>query len=510
MEDLNLPNEKLPNILLILADQHRYDCIGYSNTYPINTPNLDKLAKEGAWFTNAYTPLPVCCPSRQSMLNGRRPETFGALWNYTSGINVQALKQDEYTWVKDIRENGYRTAHIGKWNVNPEYGPTYYGFDDYVSDSEYNDFRKKQYPDIKFCNGYFGELDPIPLEDSHTHWLANKTIQMVERYNSKNANKNISFNNTNNNCYNKNNQPWLISLDFTEPHLPCRPSEPFASMYNPSEIPTWPTFVDNFQNKPYIQKQQLNSWNIENYTWDDWAPIVARYYGVISQMDDAIGKVINKLDSLGLEDNTIVIYTADHGDMCGSHGMIDKHYVLYDDIVKVPFMVKWPKKIESGTIQNKFVCHSLDIAPTIIDIVKLFCEQQAESTENNKNQDNENMGNRNNFQGKSLLPLLMGKKVDDWRSFVVSTYNGQQFGLYTQRMIRTDTWKYIWNATDIDELYNLEDDPNELCNLIYDTKYSSLLKKLRWLLYEELLKDKDSLIVGNEWIKNQLIGGKIL
>jgi arylsulfatase A-like enzyme len=402
--------KKLPNILLILADQHRYDCIGYSNIYPINTPNIDKLAKHGMWFTNAYTPIPVCCPARQSMLNGRRPETFGALWNYNNGLKVSTLTPSDYTWVRDIKDYGYHTAHIGKWSINPEYSPNYFGFDDYVSDSEYNEFRKEEYPHIKFSNGFFGETNPIPLKHSHTHWIADKAIQMIEQYtnmslysndkiniknNTKSSTNNITKNSSNNQDDNKRNnkdyhnnginndnkeRPWMMSIDFSEPHLPCRPSEPFAGMYDSSSIPIWPSFEENFNNKPYIQQQQLYSWGIENFAWNDWAPIVARYYGIISQMDDAIGRIMDKLDSLGIANNTIVLYSADHGDMCGSHRMIDKHYVLYDDIVKVPLIARWPGVIGSGAVCNNFVCHSLDIPPTILDIAGIIGKEFFQGT----------------------------------------------------------------------------------------------------------------------------------
>jgi len=498
-----------------MADQHRYDCVGYSNIWPIRTPNLDKLAEEGVWFTNAYTPTPVCCPARQSMLVGRRPETFGALWNYTFGMSVKSLNPDEYTWVKHIREKGYKTAHIGKWNINPDYNPNYYGFDYFIFDSEYSEFRKEKYPNIKFTKGYFGEIDPVPVEDSHTHWLANKTIELIEQFNEKNSNS-------------EDKSPWMISLNFSEPHPPCRPSEPFASMYNPLFVPMWPSFDENFDSKPYIQKQQLLSWDIENFTWNDWAPIVARYYGIISQIDDAIGMILNKIDNIGLKDNTIIIYTTDHGDMCGSHRMMDKHYVLYDDIVKVPLIVRWPTKIKKGVKENNFVCHSLDLPPTIIDMVE-SCEKElahdfeneickGETCNNTKNSSTNNkiQNNKMNprFQGKSIVPLILDEKADNWRNFVVSTYNGQQFGLYSQRMIRTNNWKYIWNCTDIDEIYNLDDDPWELRNLIgeskHDRKISAVLKDLRLLLYEELVKDEDDLVMNNEWVKNQLVRQKIL
>jgi arylsulfatase A-like enzyme len=130
-----------------------------------------------------------------------------------------------------------------------------------------------------------------------------------------------------------------------EPHPPYRPAQAFDEKYSAEDIPRWGSFDDMFAGKPYIQKQQLLSWGIEHYGWNEWVPIVARYYAVISQMDDAIGRVLRVLDELGMKGNTIVVYTSDHGDMCGSHLMMDKHYVMYDDVVRVPLIVLWPRNI---------------------------------------------------------------------------------------------------------------------------------------------------------------------
>lgn len=458
-----------PNILFILADQQRYDCIGKSNRYPVKTPNIDALAAEGVWFSNAFSPIPVCCPARQSMLRGKRAESFGALWNYKNGLQVSALEPTDYTWVKDLQKHGYSTGHIGKWSIHPHHNPDQYGFTNDIKESEYSAFRKKTYPNVAFHNGFLGEIDPVPLEDARTHWMAKKAVSMIKEYSLEDT-------------------PWLLSMDFPEPHLPCRPSGKFAEMYDPKDIPEWGSFPDTFMNKPYIQKQQLVSWNIENYTWEDWAPIVARYYGTISQVDDAIGIVLCALDQLGLKEDTIVIYSADHGDMCGGHRMLDKHYVLYDDNTHIPLVIRWPGKIAKGHDCSEFVCHSLDIPPTILECIDIELQDD--------------------FTGRSLLPLMKGEKVSDWRKEVVSTYNGQQFGLYTQRMIRDKNWKYIWNTTDVDELYNLEQDPNELVNVIHRIENYGLIQSYRQKLYEVLVREGDDLVIGNDWLKNQLLNGK--
>lgn len=461
--------DKKPNILMILTDQQRYDCIGHSHDYPVKTPNIDKLADEGVWFSNAFTPIPVCCPARQSMFAGRRAETFGTLWNFNNGLKTGSLNPKDYNWIRDLKDNGYNTGHVGKWSISPEYTPKDFGFQEFISEKEYEVLRVEKYPEVKYQNGFFGEEDAIPILDSRTHFIANKSTEMLEGFRRK-------------------DEPWLLCVDFPEPHLPCRPASIFSDMYKPEAIKPWRNFNETFKNKPYIQKQQLYSWGIESYNWEDWAPIVSRYYSMVSQVDDAIGILLSRLYKMGLSENTVVIYSADHGDMCGGHKMMDKHYVLYDDIVKVPLVIKWPNKIKAGMDCSKFVCHSLDIPPTILELAGLPLKDF--------------------FQGKSLVPLLQGEEPLDWRKEVVSTYNGQQFGLYTQRMIRNTDWKYIWNTTDMDELYNLKEDPEELINVIYETDNKNIIEDLRKKLYKELIKDEDDLVLNNEWIKTQLWKGK--
>lgn len=463
-----------PNILLITADQLRQDCVGYSNAYPVRTPNLDSLAAEGTAFVQAYSHIPVCCPARQSLLRGKRAETFGALWNYSGALPVGALKPDEFTWSNSLRDNGYETVFMGKWGVHPEYGPHKYGYSHAILEKEYIDFARSRYPAVTYTNGYFGEPDPIPLEDSSTHWFASRAVEQIERLQAT-------------------DRPWHLALHFSEPHLPCRPAGRFASMYDPAEVPEWAGFHETFAGKPYIQKQQLLNWGIEKFEWSDWAPIVARYYGVISQLDDAIGQVLRGLDASGGAADTIVVFTADHGDMCGSHRMMDKHYILYDDVVHVPLVIRYPPSAQDegkgGRSRcDKFVYNFLDLAPTFLEAAGLTEDDPGD------------------LHGRSLLGLVRGQAPDDWRDSVVASYNGQQFGLYTQRMIRTDRWKYVWNTTDVDELYDLIADPAELVNRIEDDAVSDTIRVLRGKLYDRLLEDGDAL-VANEWTRRQLLGG---
>jgi arylsulfatase A-like enzyme len=403
-------------------------------------------------------------------LHGRRAETFGALWNFSGALPVASLTPEHYTWTKSLADNGYVSTFLGKWGVHPTKDATAFGYDTYIGESEYRRFMKARYPDVAYSNGFFGETDPIPLEDAGTHWLAAQAVEAMERMQAS-------------------GDPWHMAVHFPEPHLPCRPAGKFADMYDPKTIPEWAGFRDTFDGKPYIQYQQLLNWGIEHYTWADWAPIVARYYGIISQMDEAVGRVLDALERLGAADDTIVIFTADHGDMCGSHRMMDKHYILYDDVVHVPLIIRYPQLIRQTVTRGEPVYNLLDMAPTLLELVGLqACDP-------------------GNLQGRSLVPLLAGDEpLPEWRDCVVASYNGQQFGLYTQRMIRTSEWKYIWNLTDTDELYHLTEDPAELVNRIDDPDNAALIAELRRRLYDTLLADGDA-AVANEWMRRQLKQG---
>lgn len=462
---------KQPNILLIMVDQQRYDCLGHSRDYPVQTPHLDKLAEQGMWFTHAFTPIPLCSPARQAFMAGRRAESLGTLWNYNLGPHIPDLSPDIYVWTRDLLNNGYRNGHIGKWHVSEHHDPRAFGYETYIGEDQYNHFRKSLYPEQPLLHTFPSYVDTVPVEHSRTHWLAEQAIQVMKSYQQQGG-------------------PWHVRLDLTDPHPPYVPNRVFADLYEPEHIPKWRSFHDSFEGKPYIQRQQLVTWEIDHYKWEDWAPIVAHYYAHITQTDDAIGKLLAALEESGEAENTLVIYTTDHGDMCGSHGMFDKHCVMYDDIVRVPMIIRWPGVVQAGSNCDAMVCNLLDLVPTLLEAAGLPLPEV-------------------NLHGRSLMPLLQGITPEDWPEQVVSTYNGQQFGLYIQRMLRTKDWKYIWNPTDVDELYDLQKDPEELHNVIDNVNLTTMVSEFRARLYQLLLNDEDR-TVNNMWVRNQLIKGRKL
>jgi arylsulfatase A-like enzyme len=462
-----------PNILLIQVDQQRYDSLGFTGHPLVKTPNLDALAARGMQFDSAYTPLPSCCPARQTLLSGVMPEQHEGLWNYGGGgsLPVRGFSPDRPVWVRQLREAGYRTAYFGKWHVNPELDPTHFGFESFEEpphDNYMTPHKAVKYPvaNNPWPEFPIGNYETLPVDQCHTHVLARKCIDKIEELEQGDA-------------------PWHIRLDFSEPHLPCVPAEPFASMFPPETIPPWGNFEEDFKGKPYIQQQQIRNWCLEHWTWNEWSVYLSGYFGIIAQVDDAIGRVLRLLEQRGLMKDTLIIYTTDHGDAAGSHRMIDKHYVMYEEETHVPLVLRWDGVIPAGSVCRDFVSHFLDLPPTLLELLGMPVPEV--------------------YQGLSFLPQLQGRPAENPREFAFSSYNGQQFGLYCQRMIRDRNYKYVWNATDTDECYDLENDPFEMNNLAYQNEDSELCRKYRKKVHEVFAELNDPLVTGL-WNRRWLTG----
>lgn len=454
-----------PNILLIHSDQHRYDCIGTHDHPLLQTPNLDRLAAEGIDFTHAFCSSPICCPARASMLTGQWPVQHGLLFTEIAEA-YRPMKRDRPTFSQLLRDAGYYLGYVGKWHVDEVATPLDFGFHDYIPEAAYTEWRAGQ--GLRPCahhNGWFGEADPaIGPEQSRIAWAADETRRLMRQAAAT-------------------GQPFFIRWDPSEPHLPNVVPEPYASLYPPEEIPPWPNFGDPLWGKPTIQRTQLRNWDVEGWPWSRWAPTVGRYLGEITLLDHQIGRVLAELDALGVAGNTLVVYTTDHGDMCGAHGMMDKHYVMYDDVVRVPLIMRWPGVVAAGQVNDMFVSSAIDLAST-------FCHAAG-------------LPIPGTFKGESLLRSATEGRQENPRPDIYSTYFGNQFGLYSQRMVRDRRWKFIWNPTAEDELYDLAMDPAELHNLTGDPAASAELDRLRARMVWWLRHTDDPLL--NPWTERQLL-----
>lgn len=443
-----------PNVLFIVCDQLRYDSVGYAGLEPVKTPNIDRLAEEGLFFQNAYTPFPVCAPSRQSMLTGVQPESLGVLCNYNflpgNGANPAVP-----TWVSELKKAGYRCGFAGHWDASPHGNENAFGYETIFNSEAYAREIHAKYGSIQYENSWFGCANPIAFEDTKTFRICDSVSGFIRE---------------------ANGEPWHVWLDIVDPHLPCRPSSPYDTMYRAEDMMPWSGFGDTLRNKPYIQRKQIENWHLENYTWDHFAQTKAYYFGMITQTDAAIGRVLDTLRDTGQYDNTLIILLADHGDTCGDHGMMDKHYILYDSVVHVPFIIRYPSL--GHAVCDKFVCSSLDVAPTVEKLVGLTAESPR--------------------HGHAVTDYLDGTETPD---FAVFSSNGQQFGLFTQRGIRTDRYKYIWNFTDTDEFYDLTLNPGEKINRVSDPAYKEIIASLGRKLFAELQRRGDPFATG--WVEWQ-------
>jgi len=454
------------NILFIHSDQHRYDCLGSTGHPVIQTPNLDRLAAEGTSFRHAFTPIPICSAARASLLTGSWPSTHRAI-GIPSCEFYQPAVPNLPVLTELLHKEGYQTRWVGKFHGEVSGGPKDHGVDDYAGIGDYRKWRQEQgLPELSRKSGLFGEADrETAPTDSSLAWQADRTIAMLDA------------------CL-EDGRPFLLRWDPPEPHLPCRPTAPFADRYDPESLPQWPSFPDPLKNKPRVQSRQLEIWGLENWTWEQFSPIVQRYYGIISELDYHIGRVLAAFEERGLLDDSLIIYSSDHGDFCGGHGMMDKHFSMYDDIVRVPLIIRQPGLVPPGKTSDAFVTNEIDIAQTI---------REAAGTDPQKT-----------FVGQDLVALSRDQEPEP-RQDIFAQYFGTESGLFTSRMVRDSRYKYVYNPSDIDELYDLESDPGEITNRIDDAELAAELARLRQRLINWMDQTGDKLL--NKWTRVHLENG---
>jgi arylsulfatase A-like enzyme len=258
--------------------------------------------------------------------------------------------------------------------------------------------------------------------------------------------------------YHTNGQPFLLRMDVVPPHFANRVTKKYASMYDPTDIPPWPNFHESFHNKPAAHLRKHQQWNLQGKDWTWWQQWLAQYYGDCTSIDHCFGMVLDALDELNLTEDTMVIYTTDHADSAGSHKHFEKGGTMYEEVYRVPLIIRWPRAIAQGRVANELVTH-LDLMPTLVEAAGASVPD--------------------GIDGRSYLPILRGVEQEKWRDSVYLEYHGDVWGCYTQRAVRTDRFKYVYNSYDMDELYDLEEDPYEMANLVDMPSYSEILTEMR-------------------------------
>ncbi len=451
-----------PNIVMVVSDQQRLDTVGAYGSPICKTPNMDRVAAAGMRFDRAFTPTGLCSPVRCSLLSGVYPHEHRVLTNVgLHPIRAQLEPQDDRLSAA-LKGAGYRMGYVGKWHVSKT-DPTGFGYEDYVSLGDYLDWRRAEGLDIPdgFSNYLvqIGVRDDAPADKSRPAFLADNAIRLIDRYRDSDA-------------------PFFLRLDFHGPHFPNVVPEPYFSMYDPADIPEWPNHDDPLDGKPAVQRIKRRHWRTEGMPWAEWSKLISAYFGEITLIDHQVGRVLDHLQALGLDNDTLVIWTTDHGDTIGAHGICNKDYTMYEEIYRVPLLMRWPGVVAAGSHCDAFVHHFLDICGTVLDITGTAPPQP--------------------FHGRSLMPLLRGEPApEEWPDSAYCEFHGSHMGLYSMRLLTTERWSYVYHTNDIDELYDRRDDPFQMVNVAADRAHAGTLDRLKRDMVAWMAKTGDHL--HNEW-----------
>lgn len=486
------------NVLLITSDQQHWNTLGQHNP-EIKTPALDKLAEQGTTFTRAYCPNPTCTPTRGTLITGKYASQHGA---YSLGTKVP---ETEPTVGDCFRESGYRTALVGKAHFQPLRGT-----EDFPSLESYPVLQ-----DLEFWQNFddvFYGFDHIELARNHTDeahvgqhyalWMEEKGLDnWRDYYRSPTGNNDTQkrkwlipedyhYNTwiaerTNSliSEYNDQDQPFFMWASFFDPHPVYLVPEPWDTMYDPTEL-TVPSIVpgEHDSSPPHLQlTQQTNpdyaAWQEPNgnsthgfnshvHDRDELAKDIACYYGMVSCMDKYIGKIIDHLDSLGLADNTLVVFTSDHGHYFGQHGLIAKGAFHYDDGIRVPMIARLPDVIPAGK-QSHSLQTLVDYAPTFLGLCGLDIPDD--------------------MTGISQQDIWQGDESTA-REHVIVENRHQPTTIHMKTYIDEQYKITVYYNRDYGEIFDLKNDQNEIKNLWFDTtRRAQLMEKF---LRAEMLKEE--------------------
>ena len=432
------------NVVFILSDDHRYDFMGFTGKLPwLKTPQMDRLAREGTYFDQAYVSTSLCSPSRASILTGLYAHTHTIVDN-------QAPNPGNLTYFPEyLQTAGYRTAFIGKWHMGDESDEPQPGFDHWES------FKGQGVYDGVTLN-INGERVSYSAEVYTSDLLTEHAIDWMESL--------------------ENEQPFFLYLSHKAVHAEFKQATRHRGMYAGVNYELPVTYAQTKDERykdllwPEWVKEQRHSWHGVDFMYHDMGSVedlVIDYCETLMGVDDSIGKVMAYLESRGIADETVVIYMGDNGFSWGEHGLIDKRH-FYEESAKVPLLVRCPALFEGGETLHELV-QNIDIAPTIMALAGLEKEPS--------------------MHGTSFLPLLKGEAVE-WRDKIFYEYYWEYDFPMTPSVfgVRTDRYKYIryHGIWDRNELYDLEVDPQEMYNLIESLAHQDLIRQLAGEIYDWL------------------------
>lgn len=455
-----------PNILILHVDQLRQDCLGaYGNTQ-ISTPNIDELASESTVHSNHYTCYPVCVPARYSFITGL---PYNKIYDLSNLESNGRLSFNFATFPKELKDSGYHTSAIGKMHYEPPYHDV--GFqemvlceqigigrwvDDYHRELqsrgllnsnclEDQNWEFRQYADEEYWDSFGAKVNVLDEKDASTGWIGAKALEAIDGWDESN--------------------PEMMMVSFVNPHHPFDPPLPWSDMYDPEQLDMLPGWMDHgllrdsFQAPGWMENRRL--------TTKKYRKILAYYYALISEVDHHVGKIVARLKKKGLYEDTMIVFTTDHGDYMGYHHMILKGNHMYEPLMKIPLIIKYPGN-PTARIENRSLTINTDIARTILSVAGMETPAQMRET----------------------VDLSSGS--DAGHDFVVSfeklgdraMVRHGKYKLQTDRNLLNED-AFHWGsivAPRGEMLFDLDADPLEMNNIA--TEHADVVSQMKGLLFE--------------------------
>lgn len=510
------------NIVVIIADQLRVDHLGYAGKVPVRTPNIDALAADGHVFDRAFVANPVCMPNRATIMTGQWPSAHGLR---TNGL---PLNPECDTFVRQLRRHGWRTSAVGKLHLQP----MGYGYEEYQLDQikaampelweaavagpfgegfrSWEDFELHASGDAMIPADYYG-FDDVALVAGHgdrvsgnyVAWARERGFDPITQAGRKNAKSEFAgWNHVYESAvpaalhpttyitdiaidrldeFAKGDDPFVLFVSYPDPHHPFAPPSEYFHRHDPDDMPLPDSFHDDHSTSPqYVRDIVANRGTPDVDPMMLWAPTedqfrhaLAAELGSIEFIDDSIGRIVEAIAQLGLADDTVIVFTSDHGDVFGDHGLILKHFTHYDAAIRVPLIISGGGV---GAGAHHELASSTDIAPTLLELA--------------------GTAPMAGVQGCSLVPIMNGSAAS-WRTAIL-VEEDQPYGLPTLpgpvrlRTVVTDQLRYTRLAgTTIEELYDLKSDSSEMSNLAADLDAVDLHQAATTALLDELLRVVD-------------------
>ncbi|MFE2030872.1 sulfatase-like hydrolase/transferase [Streptomyces hygroscopicus] len=458
------------NLLFLMTDQHRVDTLGCYGNPHVATPNLDRLAATGTRFDRFYTPTAICTPARASLLTGQAPFRHRLLANYERNVGyLEDLREDAFTFPRALAERDYQLGLVGKWHVGTHRNAASHGFDgpdlpgwhnpvdhpDYLAYLEERGLPRYRITDPvrgTTPNGNPGNLLAArlqqPVEATFEHYLATRTIEQLDRYAA-------------------DGRPFYLATHFFGPHLPYLLPDAYYDRYDPGLVELPPSIAETFEGKPPVQRNYSAHWTFDTMPIEVTRKLIAVYWGYVTLIDEQIGRILTRLDELGLTDDTSVFFTADHGEFTGAHRLHDKGPAMYEDIYRIPGIIRVPG--QEPQVRREFVSLT-DCTATILELAGCDPSPATDS--------------------RSLLPLVRGEHPD-WPEELLAEFHGHHFP-YPQRMLREDRYKLVVNPESVNELYDLDADPHELSNRYEHPELAGVRRRMMRRLYDLLRERGDN------------------